>query len=103
LKKVLAGVAGQLGSTDRQPGLVEREVMDGREVLRGIKRANVAIDPIRRPQFALFLQLEDGCRCERLRQRGYLESGIGSVTNLPAPVCVASGIGARLLLGWLID
>ena len=64
-------------------------MVDGRDVLRGIKRADVAIEPIRRPQLALFLQLEDGCRCERLRQRCHLESGVRSVTNLPAPVCVA--------------
>jgi len=64
-------------------------VVDGREVFRGIKWADIAIDPIRRPQLALFLQLEDGCGCERLRQRRHLESSIRSVTNLPAPVCVA--------------
>ena len=89
LKKCLAGVTGQCGSTDNQPGAVEREVVDGREVLRGFERADVAIEPVRRPQLALFLQLEDGCRCERLRQRCHLESSVRSVTNLPAPVCVA--------------
>jgi hypothetical protein len=36
LKKRLSAVAGKFGSTDNQPGAMEREVVDGREVLRGI-------------------------------------------------------------------
>jgi hypothetical protein len=64
-------------------------VVDGREVLRGRKRTDVAVEQVRRPQLALFLQLEDGCRCERLRQRCHPESSVRSVPNLPAPVCVA--------------
>lgn len=35
-KKGLAAIAGQFGSTDNQSGAVEREVVDGREVLRGL-------------------------------------------------------------------
>ena len=70
--------------------------MDGREVLRGIKRADVTIEPIRRPQFALFLQIEKEYAGTPWSARAKEEIGRGYGIELHEDFDVPRGRGIKL-------